>query len=43
MIIIGESIHIIAPRVRRAIEERDAEAIQKIAIEQVEAVHRSST
>jgi len=37
MIIIGESIHIIAPRVRRAIEERDAEAIQKIAIQQVKA------
>lgn len=37
MIIIGENIHIIAPRVRRAIESRDTETIQQIAVEQVEA------
>ena len=36
MIIIGESIHIIAPKVRKAIEERDTETIQKMALEQVE-------
>ncbi len=36
MIIIGECIHIIAPKVRQAFEERDTETIQKMAIAQVE-------
>lgn len=36
MIIIGECIHIIAPKVRRAFQERDTETIQKMAIAQVE-------
>ena len=37
MIIIGESIHVIAPRVQKAFETRDTEAIQRLAIAQVEA------
>jgi len=37
MIIIGESIHIIAPKVRKAIEARDTETIQRLAVAQVEA------
>ena len=37
MLIIGENIHIIAPRVKAAIEARDAQAIQAMALRQVEA------
>ena len=37
MLIIGETIHIISPRVKEAIEARDAAHIQKIAKEQVAA------
>ncbi|MCL4459270.1 MAG: dihydropteroate synthase [Chloroflexi bacterium] len=37
MLIIGESIHIIAPRVRTAIEERDTQVIQSLALRQVQA------
>lgn len=37
MLIIGENIHIIAPRVKQAIEERDARFIQELAVRQVEA------
>jgi 5-methyltetrahydrofolate corrinoid/iron sulfur protein methyltransferase len=37
MLIIGENIHIISPRVKQAIEERDAGAIQDYAVRQVEA------
>ncbi len=37
MLIIGESIHIISPRVREAIEQRDAAYIQGLAREQVAA------
>ena len=36
MYVIGENIHIISPRVRRAIEERDAAFIQDLARRQVE-------
>ena len=37
MLIIGENIHIIAPPVKAAIEARDAQAIQAMALRQVEA------
>lgn len=37
MIAIGESIHVISRRVRTALEERDARALQKLAVQQVEA------
>lgn len=37
MLIIGENIHIIAPRVKQAIEERDTRFIQELAVRQVEA------
>ena len=37
MLIIGESIHIISPRVREAIEQRDAAHIQELARQQVAA------
>ena len=37
MLIIGENIHIIAPRVKEAIETRDAGTIQELAVRQVEA------
>jgi len=37
VLIIGENIHIISPRVREAIERRDAAAIQEIALEQATA------
>jgi 5-methyltetrahydrofolate corrinoid/iron sulfur protein methyltransferase len=37
LLIIGENIHIIAPRVKAAIEARDAETIQQMAVAQVEA------
>jgi 5-methyltetrahydrofolate corrinoid/iron sulfur protein methyltransferase len=37
VLIIGENIHIISPRVREAIERRDAAAIQEIAREQAAA------
>lgn len=37
MLIIGENIHIIAPRVREAIEGRDTAFIQEAALRQVEA------
>ena len=37
MLIIGENIHIIAPPVKAAIEARDAQAIQAMALAQVEA------
>lgn len=36
MYIIGENIHIISPRVRQAVEERDAKFIQNLARRQVE-------
>ena len=36
MLIIGENIHIISPRVRKAVADRDAEAIQGMASLQVE-------
>ena len=35
MLIIGENIHIIAPRVKEAIGTRDAKAIQQLALAQV--------
>ena len=35
MFIIGENIHIIAPRVKQAINERDTKAIQEMALAQV--------
>jgi len=37
VLIIGENIHIIAPRVKQAIEERDTRFIQELAVRQVEA------
>jgi len=37
MLIIGENIHIIAPRVKRAVQERDTKALQQMALEQWEA------
>lgn len=37
MLIIGENIHIIAPKVKRAVRRRDAEAIQSLAQAQVDA------
>jgi 5-methyltetrahydrofolate corrinoid/iron sulfur protein methyltransferase len=37
VLIIGENIHIISPRVKEAIEARDAAGIQQMAREQVEA------
>jgi 5-methyltetrahydrofolate corrinoid/iron sulfur protein methyltransferase len=37
MLIIGESIHIISPRVKEAIEARDAKYIQSLALKQVKA------
>jgi len=36
MLIVGENIHILSPRVKRAIRERDTEAIQKLAKAEVE-------
>lgn len=36
MLIIGESIHVISPRVKAAIESRDKKAIQEIALSQLE-------
>ncbi len=36
MLIIGENIHIIAPKVKVAVKERDAKVIQKLALRQVE-------
>lgn len=37
MLIIGENIHIISPRVKEAIETRDAKFIQSLALKQVKA------
>jgi len=37
MFIIGENIHIIAPRVKQAVAERDTKAIQQMALAQVRA------
>ncbi|NLE76397.1 MAG: dihydropteroate synthase [Chloroflexi bacterium] len=37
MLIIGENIHIIAPRVKNAIQDRDTAALQQMALEQWEA------
>lgn len=37
MIVVGERIHIISPKVKAAIEERDTKAIQDLALRQVEA------
>lgn len=37
MLIIGENIHIISNRVKKAIAERDAKVIQEMALEQVKA------
>jgi len=37
MYIIGENIHVVSPAVARAIEERDAEFFQDMAVRQVEA------
>jgi 5-methyltetrahydrofolate corrinoid/iron sulfur protein methyltransferase len=37
MYIIGENIHIISPRVKKALAERDAEFFKASAIQQVEA------
>ncbi|MEK7281145.1 MAG: dihydropteroate synthase [Chloroflexota bacterium] len=37
MLVIGESIHIIAPRVRQAIDSRDKKVIQELAKSQVDA------
>lgn len=37
MFIIGENIHIISPRVRRAIEMRDKKTLQDLALRQVQA------
>lgn len=36
MYIIGENIHIISPKVKEALKERDAKFFQKLAVEQVE-------
>jgi len=36
MIVIGESIHVISPRVRKALEERDKRTLQDLAVSQVE-------
>ena len=36
MLIIGENIHIISPKVRKAVADRDAETIQHMATLQVE-------
>lgn len=37
MLIIGESIHVISPRVREALEKRDKATLQDLAVRQVEA------
>ena len=37
MYIIGENIHIISPKVKKALAERDAEFFKESAIQQVEA------
>jgi len=37
VLIIGENIHIIAPRVKQAVQDRDTAAMQKLAVSQVEA------
>ncbi|MCL5265114.1 MAG: dihydropteroate synthase [Chloroflexi bacterium] len=37
MIVVGERIHIISPKVKAAIEARDTKAIQEMALRQVEA------
>jgi len=37
VLIIGENIHIIAPRVKQAVQDRDTAAMQKLAVTQVEA------
>ena len=37
MYIIGEHIHIIADRVKKALKEKDAKTFQEMAIAQVEA------
>ena len=37
MYIIGENIHIISPKVKEAIKERDAKFFQELSIKQVEA------
>ena len=37
MLIIGENIHIIAPRVKQAVQDRDTAAMQKLAVSQVGA------
>jgi 5-methyltetrahydrofolate corrinoid/iron sulfur protein methyltransferase len=37
MYIIGENIHIISPKVKEALKERDAKFFQELAVEQVEA------
>ncbi len=36
MYIIGENIHIISPKVKKALADRDAEFFKKSAIQQVE-------
>jgi len=36
MIVIGEAIHVISPRVRTALEERDKKPLQNLAVSQVE-------
>lgn len=37
MIVIGESLHVIAPKVRKALEERDRKSIQDLVAHQVES------
>ena len=37
MYIIGENIHIISPKVKEALKERDAKFFQELAVKQVEA------
>ncbi|MBC7225120.1 MAG: dihydropteroate synthase [Anaerolineae bacterium] len=41
MLIIGENIHIIAPRVKQIIQERDTKGLQQLALEQWEAGARA--
>ena len=37
MLVIGEAIHVISRRVRRALEEKDKETLQELAVRQVES------
>ena len=37
MLVVGERIHIISPKVRAAFEERDTKSIQELALRQAQA------